>query len=91
MKFFEQNNGCVYSKFTFFENGAATDRYRIYQRWEGKDEDLDTGVIYNAQELFTELVFNGGKLSSGSMMNTLSLLSLSNGTVETSNLFLVKN
>lgn len=91
LKFFEQNNGCVYSKFTFFENESATDRYRIYQRWEGKDEEPDTGVIYNSQELFTELVFTGGKLSSGSMLNTLSLLSLSEGTVETSNLFLVEN
>ncbi len=91
LKFFEQNHGCVYSKFTFFENGATTDRYRIYQRWEGKDEKLGANVIYNSQELFTELVFTGKKLSSGSMMSTLSLLSLSDGTVETSNLFSVEN
>ena len=83
--FFKSNNACFYSDFSFFENGGERRVYRMYQQQQDGEKFTELNI-----ELYTELVFENGKLSSGSMLENSEQWFSSANVVRTSNTFKIE-
>lgn len=83
--FFKSNNTCFCSDFSFFESSGERRVYRMYQQQKEGEKFTEMNI-----ELYTELVFENGRLSSGSMLENSEQWFSSANVVRTSNTFKIE-
>lgn len=83
--FFKSNNACFCSDFSFFESSGERRVYRMYQQQKEGEKFTEMNI-----ELYTELVFENGRLSSGSMLENSEQWFSSANVVRTSNTFKIE-